>query len=468
MVNTIRKQTFFKNIYSLMISQVIVKILGLFYRLYLTNRNGFGDEGNAIANAGFQVFALFLSIIAIGIPSAISKLVAENVGKGNYNRAYKVFKIALIIFATLGLIGSFILYYYADILAKNYLHMKEAKLSIIALCPSVFLVSIISVLKGFFGGIQSINMTANAQSLDQLIKTISTIVMMECLMRILGINNIELMSACSNFATTLGNIGEVIYLYLAYRKVLPQIKIEILYNKRDKNIRIIKVIKQIMSVAVPMTLIALITTISKNIDSVTIIKILKDLIGYEEAKKQYGILSGKIEALVNFPLSFNMAIVATLLPSIASNSKNNNTIIKRIKQSFLLGTSIAIPITIFYFIFSDMILKLLFPNASDGGILLKISSLQIIFITIEQISSTILNGIGKNIVPIIAISIGVITKGIFNLLLVPRVENWYGGASGASIATVICHVVACIILIFCLRANLKAKYQIENNDFHIK
>ena len=62
----------------MMTSQVVVKVLGLFYKLYLTNRSGFGDEGNAIANAGFQVYALMLSITAIGIPGAISKIIARN------------------------------------------------------------------------------------------------------------------------------------------------------------------------------------------------------------------------------------------------------------------------------------------------------------------------------------------------------------------------------------------------------
>ena len=46
------KETFTQSIFALMCSQVIVKVLGLIYRLYLTNRSGYGDEGNAIASAG--------------------------------------------------------------------------------------------------------------------------------------------------------------------------------------------------------------------------------------------------------------------------------------------------------------------------------------------------------------------------------------------------------------------------------
>ena len=63
----------------LMLSQVIIKIVGLIYKLYLTNKEGFGDRGNAIYGAAFQIYSLFLTVSSIGVPNAISKLVSERV-----------------------------------------------------------------------------------------------------------------------------------------------------------------------------------------------------------------------------------------------------------------------------------------------------------------------------------------------------------------------------------------------------
>ena len=57
-INKVKKETFFQSILALMLSQVFVKILGLFNKLYLTNKDDFGDEGNAITSASFQVFIL--------------------------------------------------------------------------------------------------------------------------------------------------------------------------------------------------------------------------------------------------------------------------------------------------------------------------------------------------------------------------------------------------------------------------
>ena len=61
-----------------MLSQVIIKIIGLIYKLYLTNKKGFGDMGNAIYGSSFQIYALFLTISSIGVPNAISKLVSHS------------------------------------------------------------------------------------------------------------------------------------------------------------------------------------------------------------------------------------------------------------------------------------------------------------------------------------------------------------------------------------------------------
>lgn len=74
-----KKETFLQGVITLIFSQVLIKLLGLIYTLYLTNRSGFGDRGNGIVAAGYQIYAMLLTISSIGVPNAISKLVAERV-----------------------------------------------------------------------------------------------------------------------------------------------------------------------------------------------------------------------------------------------------------------------------------------------------------------------------------------------------------------------------------------------------
>ena len=67
------KQSFMHGVMILMISQLIIKVAGLFYKIYLTNKQGFGDTGNAIFSAGFQIYTIFLAISSIGVPNAIAR-----------------------------------------------------------------------------------------------------------------------------------------------------------------------------------------------------------------------------------------------------------------------------------------------------------------------------------------------------------------------------------------------------------
>ena len=98
-----------------------------------------------------------------------------------------------------------------------------------------------------------------------------------------------------------------------------------------------------------------------------------------------------------------------------------------------------------FIIFGKEILKVLFPNASDGSEILKISSLSIIFIALGQTFNGVLYGIGKTNIPIISVSVGVIAKLICNQILVPHVEWKIGGTVGAAIGGVIYNATTMII-----------------------
>jgi O-antigen/teichoic acid export membrane protein len=72
-----QKDTFVSGVIALMTSQITIRILGMVYSLYLTNKEGFGDTGNALYMSAYQVYAIFLTISSIGIPNAVSKIIAR-------------------------------------------------------------------------------------------------------------------------------------------------------------------------------------------------------------------------------------------------------------------------------------------------------------------------------------------------------------------------------------------------------
>src|SRR5699024_9286855 len=122
----------------------------------------------------------------------------------------------------------------------------------------------------------------------------------------------------ANLATTLANVIELGYLYIYFKKEYEEIRYEIQTSINYRPVRTLKTIKDILFTAIPMSLTPLIGTIGKNIDSATVMDGLQSTISYEQAKIQYGILNGKVDTLINFPLSFSGTVSTALVPGIAA------------------------------------------------------------------------------------------------------------------------------------------------------
>lgn len=362
----IEKESFMQGVFILMLSQILVKILGVIYKLYLTNREGFGDKGNAIYSSGFQIYALFLTVSSVGVPNAVAKLISEKVAIGDHKGAHRIFKIALITFGMLGFACSLILFLGAKTIAQNVLQIPEAEMTLVALSPSIFFVSISCVIKGYFNGRESLKVTANSQTLEQFFKTIFSILLVEMLSIVSGVDT-TIMAAGANLATTLATILCFSYLYRYYQNMKKQIAWEIKNTVNHQSTRVKKTLKQILAVSLPMSLSGILGTLNKNIDSMTVVRGLKKFLSTEEAKIQYGILSGKVDTLVTLPMSFNMAFATALVPSISSAKAvgDMQTIRKRVSFSILITILIGLPFMAGMIIFAEPILKLLFPNATS-------------------------------------------------------------------------------------------------------
>lgn len=450
---SVKKETFMQGVITLIFSQVLIKILGLVYTLYLTNRSNFGDKGNGIVAAGYQIYAMLLTISSIGVPNAISKLVSERTAIGDHKGAHRIFKIAFATFAVIGLVGSLMLFFGARMIANAWLQIPEAEMTLVALSPAIFFVAISSVMRGYFNGKQSIKATARSQTIEQIFKTALTIILVEFCAIISNVST-EWMAGGATLATTLATMAGFGYLYLYYRTRRREYALDIKSTKNYKYERVTTIIKKILLVSIPIALTAIMSSLNKNIDSFTVVRSLKQFMPEDMAISQYGILGGKVDMLTNLPLSINVAFSTALVPAIsaAKARKDSKTITQKTSFSLLISMLIGLPCTIGMCIFASPILKLLFPNASDGTLILQISALTILFTILDQTINGALQGFGKLKIPAISLGCGVIAKLILNLILVPIPSI---GVNGAAIASVVCHLVAFTIAMTSLMRNIK-------------
>lgn len=459
-----KKEGFMQGVLTVMFSQVLIKILGLVYTLYLTNRQGFGDEGNGIRASGYQIYALLLTISSIGLPSAISKLISERTAVGDNKGAHRIFKIAFATFSLIGLIGSLLLFFGAHLIANYWLQIPEAEMTLVALSPSIFFVTVASVIRGYFNGRQKISIGARSQTLEQVFKALLTVIVVE-IVAILSNTSTEWMAAGANLATTLATFLGFSYLFLYYKSERKEIAEEIKNTVNYKYERVSLIIKKILYVSIPITLTAIMSSLNKNIDSFTVVRNLKKFLPESIATSQYGILGGKVDTLTSLPLSINVAFATALVPAIsaAKARKDQKTITQKTSFSLLVSMLIGLPCTVGMIVFAQPILNLLFPNANDGALILQISAITILFTILDQTINGALQGYGKVMIPTISLATGVFVKLILNIVLIPIPSI---GIYGAAIGSVACHVVAFTIAIIGLMKNIKL--DLTFNKFVIK
>lgn len=116
------KQNILKGAMILSIGVMLSKIIGLVYRIPLTNI--IGDEGNGLYSSAYQVYIIILTLTATAIPAGLSKLIAEREAIGEHKEAEHIFKVTLRAGFICSLILAVIVVLGADVIADLFLMEK--------------------------------------------------------------------------------------------------------------------------------------------------------------------------------------------------------------------------------------------------------------------------------------------------------------------------------------------------------
>ena len=148
---------FIKGAATLGIAGIIIKFLGAFFRIPLTNL--VGADGMSYYGIAYAIYGIFVVLATAGIPVAISKMVSERIAVKNYKGAHKVFKVSFFLLATIGMTSFSICFFGAGEIARL-VSCPESELSIKAISPALFIIPLFSAFRGYFQGRQNMNPTA--------------------------------------------------------------------------------------------------------------------------------------------------------------------------------------------------------------------------------------------------------------------------------------------------------------------
>lgn len=444
----IKKENFSKSVTYLLISQVMIKLLGLIYSLYLINKPSFGDKGNALYLGGYQIFAFMLTFSSIGVSNAVSNMVAKC---EDFLAVKKVFRTAIYIYVSISCVCCLILYFLSDYIAHCFIGSDIVSYNLKILAPIIIVSAFESIYIGYFNGIKQMKITAKLQFLEQLLKCIFTIILVEFL---------NLKTEDTNILSIGATLGVAFSIVINLCFCIYEKRNASIYTKiyATSNIQVKEIAKKLLEFSIPISFGAMLVGINKNIDSFAIMNLLARKIGKENAQNIYGIIASKVDVLTVFPLAFNMTFSIALIPNISEEIKNgkNEKVKKYVQKAIFLSCIIGITSSIGLYFFSEKIFSLLFSNSKNGAYLLRISSITVFFAVMNQTFCGILQGIQKNKIPALAVFVGTMCKIVLNMLLV---KNEFFLEKGIIISTILSNVVMFIFLYYEVKRNIKVNFK---------
>lgn len=425
-----QKKSFIKGAIILSAAGILSKILGAVYRIPFARI--VEGEGLGIYQMAYPFYTLILAVSTAGIPLAVSKLISERECQGDYDGVRKVFRLSLFALTAFGILASGLLFFSADWISINILKEPRAALSLKAIAPAILFTSIISNFRGFFQGHQKMTPTAISQVLEQFVRVGTVFVATWFLLD----KGLELTAAGASFGASTGSFVALVIIIIIYMFSKERKEESKIVNEEKSS----DLLKQIVKLAVPITIGALVLPLMQIMDTFLVTGTLQKAgVEASRATDLFGQLSGMAGSIINLPFMVTTSLAAAIVPSISEKIKlgKEEEVQKLLSSGFKLAAVIVLPATAGLMVLSQPIMSMLFNEPEAGSALLWMAP-TVLAIGAYQVASGTLQGYGRAMVPVISLVSGVTIKAILTYVLILNGM----GIEGAALATVVGYLIA--------------------------
>ncbi len=422
---------------------LIIKILGAAFRIPLGNI--IGATGMGYYQKAYPIYNLFLTLAIAGIPTAIARMVAERNAVDKPKEAYKVFRSSFYLLLCTGIVTSSLLLFGAKWLTGSYLSTPKAVYCMQAIAPALLFCPLMSAYRGYFQGRQDMKPTAVSQVVEQIFRVAIGLGLAVILLP----KGVEFAAAGASFGATAGGIFGFIGIAFVFLKSKKVIFSEFEISNESDIASTKEILKEILVIAIPITIGSAVLPIMNTIDMMVVEKRLM-AIGYSAdiANSLYGELTGFAQPLINFPQVLTQAVSISMVPLVASAFKRKETLFMQdsIRLGIRYAVIIALPCAVGMSVLSEPILVLLYPGQRESAInaasCLAILAISVIFLGLTHAFTGILQGIGKQIIPVRNLAIGAVAKVVVTFCLtgIPSLN-----VRGAAFGTLTAYAVSAIL-----------------------
>jgi stage V sporulation protein B len=427
-------------------ASIIVRLIGLLYRIPLTNI--IGDEGMGYYSNAFSIYNIALILSSYSLPLAVSKLVATRAVRKEYRNSYRIFLCSMIFAIVVGTITALVVYFGSDFLAVAIYNSERSSIPLKILAPTIFVFAVMGVLRGYFQGKNTMLPTSISQILEQVVNAIVSIIAAYFLMKSHSASEdiAAYGAAGGTMGTFIGACVAMIFLSMIFALYKPiidkQLRKDTSRNRESYQI----VFKVLVLTIIPVILSQTVYQISSVLDGSLFGHIMANK-GLNEVERNalWGIYTNKYNLLVNVPVAIASAMAVAIIPSIVASRMNgtNVEVKNKVHQAIKFNMIIAIPAAVGMGVLASPILQLLFNDSRVlPANLLRLGSIAIVLFALSTITNAVLQGINHMRIPVIhsAISLGVHIIIVFILLQVFNLSTY-----GLVIGNVTFSLLVCIL-----------------------
>ena len=489
-----KQNTFFGGAAILAVGIMVVKVIGMFYKIPLLNI--IGEQGSADFGNAYNIYAVLLTISTAGLPVAVSKLVSEANATGRQNQVRRVFRLSLALFLTLGVL-SFLIMSFGSAQLAALMNDDQAAPGIRALAPAVICVGCLSAFRGYAQGHGNMTPTAVSQIIEALCKLVVGLGLAYWLVKAGADQSHAAAGAITG--VTVGTIVALAYMLLNY--LMGRSQEGLSKDTPDSNGTIIK---NLLMIAVPITIsssmVGIVTVIDSSLvqgqlqrallentdcwalykdfmsfdklesalkawqatlpEGTTIsMSLLSDQLAGEGTKTAialhdaledasrtlYGNYNGALN-IYNLPTSLMAAITAAVIPAVSGTlARRDRKGAARVAGSALrISALLAFPMGVGLYVLGEPIMALIFPSLTSqlAGPLLSTLGLATVFVCMMLVCNSILQAYGFVNLPVVIMLAGGVIKIVlnYNVVVLPQV-----GIYGAPLGNIFCFAL-CLIL----------------------
>lgn len=393
----------------LAMASILVRIIGMIYRIPMTAI--IGDEGNGLYSYAYSIYTILLLLSSYSLPLAVSKMISVRVEVKQWKNVERIFICALLFGMMTGTVFAALVLFGAKAFTTLLYKEELAAIALRMMAPTILIMAVLGVFRGFFQGLQTTKPTAVSQLLEQVVNAIVSIIAAfflfgygETMNEKLGAEGLDAAwgAAGGALGTGAGALIALVFfavLYLRFRKGFLR---QVAADQGDTVQSYSDIFKTLVMIAVPVILSTAVYNLIDLIDG-SLFSYYMTTTGGDNYQAVWGAYTGKALLMIHIPVSISSAMAVSLVPSLtaAYSAGRKRLVYQKIHAILKFTGTVAFPSAAGLLVLADPIIKTLFPgDTSKASFYLAVGAAAVVFFSFSTITNSILQGIDRMGVPV--------------------------------------------------------------------